>query len=377
MVWDSVNAYLVGTATEAGYFDVWLQITAGTQNCFVYQRVVIGHLTALTITTPSLLPNATVGISYPFQMTAAGGTGGPYTWKIAAAPALPAGIVFSAVDPTYGTGAFSGSAGAPSGPTSYTITVNDGSTTVSGTFSLTVQISGLTINPTPVPPNVVSGIPYSATLTGSGSGSVPYTWAISPLSANSLPTGLTLATVPGPTSVTATISGTSSLTGFSKPVTFRVTDNSGSYFDRTFTISVVAGLTLFSGLDYTDSPTPGVGPLVGVLGYIDNGNTTSISPRPNNTFFVVATGVVSTLPSQITVTTSNPSITGSVISLASGVAFIQLSGSFNGGTPGAYTVQVTVVDSGVSVTTTFSWVVYNDGVLRIAPGSGSFPTQLV
>lgn len=369
----NTNALVTGTPTEAGYFDVWFLIAAGAQNCYIYKRIVVAHPTALTITTPSPLPNATASTAYSFQMQAAGGTGGPYTWKISPDPnGVSPGILFSAVDPTYGTGAFSGSASAHVAQ-NYTITVNDGSNTVSGTFSLTVQASGLVINKVTIPA-ATSGIPYSTPLTASGSGSTPYTWSISPASLNNLPAGLTLASS-GPTS--ATISGTTTLTGFNKVVIFRVTDSTTlNYFDQPITVQVVAGLTLFSGVDYSDSPTPGVGPLVGLLGKIDNGNTTSIAPRPNDAFFVVATGVVSTLPSQITVTTSNPAITGTVTSLAGGIAFIQLSGSFNGGSPGTYSIQVTVVDSGVNVTTTFSWTVYDDGVLRLA-AINAFPTQLV
>ena len=60
------------------------------------------------------------------------------------------------------------------------------------------------------------------------------------------------------------------------------------------------------------------------------------------------------------------------------IAIITLSGAaFAAGAAGTNFVPVTVNDSGVQVTDTFSWTVYDDGVLRAAPGSGSFPTQLI
>ena len=369
---NSLQAIIYGTPTEAGYFDAWFQITTCGQNSYIYKRVVVSHPTALAITTPSPLPNATVGVSYTTQMHAVGGSGGPYTWKIAPDPnSITPGILFSAVDPTYGTGAFSGSAAASHVAQNYTITVNDGITTTFDTFSLTVQASGLVITPH-ADLTVISGSPFtlSPLLVASGSGNTPYTWSISPASLNNLPTGLTLANA---STTTASITGTTNLTGFNAPVIFRVTDSIGAYADITLQVTVAAGLALKTGVDYADSVN------TGLLGYIDNGNTTSVNPRPNSSFFVVATGVVSVLPANITVTTNNPGITGTVTSLdtVNHIAFIQLSGSFNGATPGTYNVSVTVVDSGVSVTTTFSWVVYDDGVLRLSPGSGSFPTQLV
>jgi hypothetical protein len=101
---------------------------------------------------------------------------------------------------------------------------------------------------------------------------------------------------------------------------------------------------------------------------------TSINPRPNLSFYVVATGVQSTSPSQMAVTTGNANIAGTVTSIASGVAQISLTGTgFANGTPGNNTVSVSVTDSGTTVTKTFTWVIYSDGALRIG---AALPTQL-
>src|SRR5208337_3618085 len=99
------------------------------------------------------------------------------------------------------------------------------------------------------------------------------------------------------------------------------------------------------------------------------GNVNSINPRPNLSFYVIATGVISTSPGQITVSTSNTGVTASVVSLntSTQTAQIQLTGNgFNAGAVGFNNLSVTVVDSGISVTTTFIWYVFADGVMSVA-----------
>jgi len=101
----------------------------------------------------------------------------------------------------------------------------------------------------------------------------------------------------------------------------------------------------------------------------------------NYPFRVIATGVISTNPSNISVTTNNPNITGNVDTLDTvhKIVYIHLHGPFNTGSPGSNSLSVTVVDSGVGVTQAFTWVVYNDGVFRIAalPSSPALPIQEV
>jgi len=106
----------------------------------------------------------------------------------------------------------------------------------------------------------------------------------------------------------------------------------------------------------------------------------SISPRSNLSFYVVATHVVSTSPSQLTVTVSG-GFTGTVVSLTgpsgSAVALIQLTGPFSAGTPTNALIPLTisVTDSGVTATATFYWWVYSDGALRLH-ADNAFPTKL-
>jgi hypothetical protein len=149
-----------------------------------------------------------------------------------------------------------------------------------------------------------------------------------------------------------------------------VTDNIGSHVDKILPLTVISGLKLYTGIDYTDSLS------TNYLGYIDTGSVSSINPRPNYSFYVVATGVITTSPTtlQSGIVISNSGFTAAVTSLSGGVAYIAVTGPFSSGTAGDNTFGISVTDSGVTATGTFKWLVYNDGVLRIA-ASNAFPTQ--
>jgi hypothetical protein len=76
----------------------------------------------------------------------------------------------------------------------------------------------------------------------------------------------------------------------------------------------------------------------------------------------------------MSVSTGNANITGAVASLGGGIAQISLTGTgFAAGSLGSNPLSVSVTDSGTTVTGTFTWVVYNDGTLRIG---ATLPTQL-
>jgi hypothetical protein len=320
--------------------------------------------TNMAITDSSPLPNATIGIPYSYQMHEIGGVG-PYTWT------------WDQSHPFHGLDISSSGliSGTPAATFTQNVlfTVTDSlSNVATATLSLTSQPSGLAIT-TPPPLTAVSGRDANILLSAAGSANKPYVFSISPFSAYQLPTGLTLSTDAGATATTAHITGTTTLSGFDKTITFRVTDSLGAQADQDLEFIVSQGLDMKTGVDYTDSLA------LNILGYIDNGAVTSINPRPNSAFLVVATGVVSNSPGAIQVSTGNPGIAAAVTSLDTntGTAVITLSGAAFDLAPGTYQVSVTINDSGVQVTKTFSWVVYDDGVLRAAPGSGSFPQQLI
>ena len=314
----------------------------------------------LAITTTSPLPTAVVGTAYqpggsPFQFTASGGgspSGGApsYTWSI---PSPPLGFPFILSS----GGVLSGTPGV-SAMYTFTVSLSDGMSpadTVTGIFSITASTSTLAITTTSPLPAATAGVPYSISLAASG-GTAPYTWA---LVGGSFPAGLSLAS-------NGTISGTTNTPG-NVNITIQVTDNVGSQVQKAFVLPVNIGLTLFAGIDYTNSLS------LGILGYVTaTGNVATVT-GPNDAFFVVATGVIATSPSQLMVTV--PSGFSSVVqSISGGVALIKLNGPFGAGSVGSNPFSITVTDvGGINASKSFTWTVYTSGALRLAPSSGSIP----
>lgn len=320
--------------------------------------------TDLQITTASL-PNVTVGGSYSQQMTASGGVT-TYTWAID--PTTP-GYTNSTTLPNTGgltinpsTGVISGTTGTSFSNVQQIFRVTDSCATPKNvarrSLTITSQASGLTIT-TPTPITITSGRAFTQTLQAAGSPNLPYTWSVV---GGSLPSGISL------NATTGVLSGTSFNTGFDQIVTFRVTDSINAHVDKPIEVKVIAGLALVTGVDYTDSTS------TNSLGSIAKGQVDSITPRPNRSFYAVATGVISTSPAQITVTVGNPNVTAVVESISGGNAFIRLSGSaFAAGAIGSgNSLSVAVVDSGVNASGNFNWTVFDDGVMRIG---GTLPTQ--
>jgi hypothetical protein len=412
---DGTNIILSGTPTEAGYFDCWFTaVSTNGKSASIFHRIstvipvpvldIIGWADVLAgptlgPTNPFPLPNGIIGGSYvnpvsgnPIALVFANavpnltlsGTFPTHGIVLAAGPGFP--------EPTGSVGLFSGTVTGPAATVPITLHVDDsdaahtppGATVLT---TLTIQATALTITsitpPSPLvwnnvaPPTVaatiLAGKSYSplATFQGAGSPSTPYHFSVSPVSASQLPVGLTL-TDQNPTK--ATISGSTTQTGYgTKTVTIRCTDNIGASVDVPYVITVVAGLAITSGLHSTDPANP-----ANLLGLVDQGSVLSINVRPNLSFFIVATNVVSSSPAGITVQTNNPNISGSVANLNTGTqtAQIELSGTgFNAAVGGPYSVTVTVIDSGVQVSQVFQWSVYDDGTMALK-ASNTTPTRL-
>ena len=316
---------------------------------------------SLQITTTAL-PQGVVVTSYnggtPYQLTATG-YNTPFTWAVVSStPTWPYSL-----SPT---GAISGtSSSAYSGTVTFKVT-DSLSPADTATASLSLVVSASTLQITTASPLTqgTAGVAYSTTLAASG-GVPPYTWSTSPASVNSLPTGLAL------NSTTGGISGTTSTVG-TEVITFRVTDSIGSHIDKALSLTIISGLTLHTGIDYTDSIS------TNYLGYVGNGNVASINSRPNLSFYVVATGVITTSMStlQSNITLALTGFTATVVSLVGGVARISITGPFASGSIGDNTFGITVTDSGVTATGAFKWRVYNHGSLSVV-ATNAFPTQLI
>jgi hypothetical protein len=316
--------------------------------------LLLSTVSGLVITTNTPLPQATVGGSYSV-IFAATGVNTPFVWSVdPTSAALPAGLTLSSA------GILSGS---PTTQATSTIVIRVTDALgdyVSKSFSITVTNSLLTITTTSIAA-VTAGIAYTQALVATG-GSTPYTWTVSPNSASALPTGLSLNPASG------SITGVTYVANFSATVTFRVTDSLGVYREVTFTVTTSAALVLTAGPDYVNATTTNS---LGI-GYTTFDDVTSINPRPNLSFYIVATNVISTAPSGISVGLP-PGFSAIVDSLASSVATIKLSGPFYGPNPGAQTLAVTVNDSGVSVSKTFNWTIDAQEAISFTTPAGSLP----
>ncbi len=173
----TAGGVLSGTPTAAGTFNFVVTVTDSAIPAQTAQRAFsITIAPGLTITTPCPLPNAVLGSPYTLAMTAAGGTGA-YTWT---SGPLPAGLSINA-----STGVISGTPSA-AGTFPITVTVADsGVSSLRQTASFTcnlIVVSTLTIT-TPCPlPNAVLGSPYTLAMTAAG-GTGAYTWTSGPLPA--------------------------------------------------------------------------------------------------------------------------------------------------------------------------------------------------
>ncbi|MCZ2155876.1 MAG: putative Ig domain-containing protein [Bryobacterales bacterium] len=123
---------------------------------------------APSVTTPGVLPPASVGSPYSVSLAASGGTG-TLVWSLASGSSLPPGLNFS-----QSSGTISGTP-TQSGSFSFTVVATD-SLSVSGSRAMTLQVGSPLSIPTPstLPPGQV-GAAYSTTITAAG-GAPPYSY---------------------------------------------------------------------------------------------------------------------------------------------------------------------------------------------------------
>ncbi len=206
---DEEMGTLSGTPTEAGNFDVTLELSddLGTAAEASFAFEVFAPAAAVVITSGSPLPKGEEGEPYAVQLQASGGLA-PYTWGIVDG-ALPAGLTLAS------NGAISGTP-ADHGTFSFTVKVFDNGDPVgvgSKPFELTMTVAPLEIiggqeydlwvTKVIVLPLITTleliPIPYSTQLQAKG-GVKPYHWAEQPLPSfveflipnGGIPEGLTL-----------------------------------------------------------------------------------------------------------------------------------------------------------------------------------------
>jgi hypothetical protein len=167
----SAAGVLSGTPTAAGTFNFTVQVssqvpTIGVQTANQALSIVIAAVPSLAIT--GTLGAGTAGVAYSATLGATGGYGtGTYTFSLISG-ALPTGLTLSAAGILSGT---------PTGAGTFTFTAQVTSTLatavanippLTATQSFTLVVSAVALTITGSPGSGTVGVPYSATLTGSG-----------------------------------------------------------------------------------------------------------------------------------------------------------------------------------------------------------------
>jgi hypothetical protein len=217
----SSTGILSGVPQSVGAFGFTVKVS-DSASLVATQAFTITIASSLAITTPPLLPGASVGVAYSMSLTAVGGTN-PYQWLVNAG-SLPAGMALNPV-----SGLLSGTP-SNSGTFTFTVLVTDNAgNRATQQFTLIVG-SGLAIITGAVLPPAAIQQPYSLTLNAAG-GRPPYTWT-----ASSMPPGLTL-------SPDGSITGTPIIAG-TYHFTVQVTDKNSANVSQAMTLTVAATLTI-------------------------------------------------------------------------------------------------------------------------------------
>jgi hypothetical protein len=318
---------LQGTPTGAGDYNFTLIVTdaSGLTSTVSFSLSV----SSITITDPQILPRqATAGVPFTYTFTATGG-GVPKTWS---ATGLPSGLNMSA-------GGTIGGTAKNTGEYQLSVTVTDGTSTFTQSFSLFVNQAN---------PDVLSFITaymgdisvgqtmyWGLSWTTYG-GYPPYTWSIAPES--TLPPGLGI--VDGASAEDPLLTGLPSTAG-QYAFDIIATDSHGGQVRTTFTLHVSA---------------------IGIVGDWSNFGGSLNSGVVNTPFSQQLAALGGTPPYTYTFNPSYPSpmLPQGVTASASGLI---------SGTPtstGSYGFQVVVRDSaGNTLTTSYSWSVSNSNGLQI------------
>ncbi len=276
------------------------------------------------------------------------GSGGTTPLSYSVAPALPAGLTLNT-----SIGAITGTPTVASAAISYTVTVTDGNhATAIASFSLTVNSAVTAAQSIAATTLTVSQSPASFTpVTGSG-GTMPLTYAISPL----LPAGLSLS------ATTGLITGTPTAPSAQTVYTVTVTDGNQATAAASFSLTVNSAVTATS----VNTETLTVNQLASFTPVTGSGGTAplrySISPS---------------LSAGLTLNTSTGAVTGTQTVISAATTYTVTVTDVNQVTAQAnFTLTVTAATTSVSVTSssTGNASTVNDSVTftaKVTPFSGT------
>jgi hypothetical protein len=322
------NGAITGTPTVAGQFTLQVKdsngVTAATTCPYT---ITLG----LAVSCPSVT-SGEVGVAFSSGApTVTGGTG-PFTFSVNGT--LPAGLTLNTT-----TGAITGTP------------------TASGTFSLQVKDSlGATANtcsytivapPTLACPSVVSGevgVPFNSGLPTASGGVAPYTFAV----IGTLPAGLTLNTTSGAITGTPTASG---------QFTLQVKDSNGVTATGTCAFNIAFGPTM---------TCPAV--TSGEVGVAFN----SLAPNVSGGTTPYTFSVIGTLPSGLTLNTSNGVISGTPTAAGTFNLQVKDAAGATAATPCPFTIALPPSLACSAVTSGEVGVAFNSGAATASNGVGPY-----
>lgn len=226
ITFDTAAGTFSGTTNVAPGSFPGLTVTATDANGRQASRTYTLQVANVPSITTTAVNDAYATVPFTQTFTAAGGSGGGYTFAVTNG-SLPAGLTLSSA------GVLGGTPAGPPGISSFTVTVTDSASgTGSKLFNQTVYALPSIATASPLPDGYRS-IAYSATLAATG-GVAPYTFSIT---AGALPTGLALNAGSGAITGTPTASGTFT-------PTFTVTDVNGKAGSKALSLTVQPGLAI-------------------------------------------------------------------------------------------------------------------------------------
>jgi hypothetical protein len=317
----STTGAITGTPTAvsaATTYTVTVTDANSTTATATFSLTVSSAVTATTAIATTTL--TATHLATPFTpVTGAGGTA-PLHYSVL--PALPATLTMNTT-----TGQITGTPGAASAATVYTVTVTDANAeTATATFSLTV--SGSVTATTAVPTTVLTENHVATAftpVTGAG-GTAPLAYSVLPV----LPAGLTMSTTTG------AVAGTPTVVSAATVYTVTVTDADNATATATFSLTVNGALAATTAVPTTtllaeQAATPFT-PVTGA------GGTAPLTY-----------GVAPTLPAGLTMSTSTGTVTGTPTVTSNATTYTVTVTDANSATATA-TFSLTVNSAGISIT---------------------------
>lgn len=214
-----------GTTADASYSQSITFTVTDSAGATASVAIPLSISNSLTILTTSPIPNATRNLPYSYTLSGTGGTGTGYVWTLdGTSPALPSGLSLAT------SGVISGTTAATPTSIDLVVKLTDSSTaSVTKLLNLTVLAASPTLGVGQAGiESIRRGCTYQGVLRVTGTGVAPYSWKVSPTSANPLPSGILLTANANDQGATAYLSGSTTAVLDNVSVKIDLQDASGA-----------------------------------------------------------------------------------------------------------------------------------------------------